>query len=86
MYKIAVQRDLTPVQEYLEERGYEVETIDFDAFTRAQSEEYDAIVLTGINKNFLGMEDTATDVPVIDASGMTPEEIYEQIERTFTWD
>lgn len=83
MQKIAVQRGLTPVQEYLDERGYEVETIDFDAFTKAHSEEYDAIVLTGMSKNFLGMEDTATDVPVIDATGMTPEEVCEQIERTF---
>lgn len=83
MHKIAVQKGLTPVQEYLTERGYEVETIDFDAFTKAQTEEYDAIVITGMYTNFLGLETTATNVPVIDATGMTPEEIYEQIERSF---
>ncbi|HEY8421822.1 MAG TPA: YkuS family protein [Thermoclostridium sp.] len=83
MQKIAVQRGLTPVQEYLTDRGYEVEVVDFDAFSKAQSEEYDAIVLTGMSKNFLGMEDTATNAPVIDATGMTPEEVCEEIERTF---
>lgn len=83
MQKIAVQRGLTPVQEYLEDRGYEVETVDFDAFSKAQNEYYDAIVLTGMSNNFLGMEDTATDAPVIDATGMTPEEICEQIEQAF---
>lgn len=83
MQKIAVQRGLTPVQEYLTERGYEVEVVDFDAFTRAQNEEYDAIVLTGMSSNFLGMEDTATGAPVIDATGMTPEEVCEQLERSF---
>jgi len=83
MQKIAVQRGLTPVQEYLTDQGYEVEVVDFDAFTKAQSEEYDAIVLTGMNNNFLGMEDTATSAPVIDATGMTPEEVCEQIERAF---
>ncbi|NLX76412.1 MAG: YkuS family protein [Clostridiaceae bacterium] len=83
MQKIAVQRGLTPVQEYLSERGYEVEVVDFDAFSKARDEEYDAIVLTGMSKNFLGMEDTATNAPVIDATGMTPEEVCEQIEQAF---
>lgn len=83
MQKIAVQRGLTPVQEYLTESGYEVEVVDFDAFSKAQNEDYDAIVLTGMSKNFLGMEDTATAAPVIDATGMTPEEICEQIEQAY---
>lgn len=83
MKKIAVQKGLTPVQDYLAEQGYEVETIDYDAFTKAQNEDYDAIVLTGMNKNFLGIEDTVTSAPVIDATGMTPEEIHEQIQQAF---
>lgn len=83
MRKIAVQEGLTPVRDYLADHGYEVETINFDAFTQAQNENYDAIVLTGMNKNFLGMEDTATGAPVIDATGMTPEEIHEQIQQAF---
>lgn len=83
MQKIAVQKGLTPVRDYLADQGYEVETIDFDAFTQAQNENYDAIVLTGMNKNFLGMEDTATGAPVIDATGMTPEEIHEQIQQAY---
>lgn len=83
MQKIAVQRGLTPVQEYLEDQGYEVEAVDFDAFSKAQNENYDAIVLTGMSNDFLGMQDTATSAPVIDATGMTPEEICEQIEQAF---
>lgn len=83
MKKIAVQRGLTPVQEYLKEQGYEVEPVDFDAFSKAQNEDYDAIVLTGMNIDFLGMQDTATSAPVIDATGMTPEEIYDQINQAY---
>lgn len=81
--KIAVQKGLTPVQEYLEDQGYTVETVEFDAFTKAQNEDYDAIVLTGMSKDFLGMQDTATDAPVIDATGMTPEEVFEQINQVY---
>jgi DNA-binding response OmpR family regulator len=83
MKKIAVQRDLTPVKEYLEGQGYKVETVEFDAFTKAQNEDYDAIVLTGMSNDFLGMQDTATGAPVIDATGMTPEEIFEQINQAY---
>ncbi|NLO39453.1 MAG: YkuS family protein [Ruminiclostridium sp.] len=83
MKKIAVQKGLTPVQEYLEDQGYEVETVEFDAFTQAQNEDYDAIVLTGMSSDFLGMQDTATGAPVIDATGMTPEEIFEQINQAY---
>lgn len=83
MQKIAVQEGLRPVQEYLEDKGYEVESVDFDTFSKAQNENYDAIVVTGMNNDFLGMQDTATSAPVIDATGMTPEEICEQIERSF---
>lgn len=81
--KIAVQKGLTPVQEYLEAQGYAVETVEFDAFTKAQNEDYDAIVLTGMSKDFLGMQDTATAAPVIDATGMTPEEVFEQINQAY---
>lgn len=83
MKRIAVQKGLRPVQEYLEDQGYEVESVDFDAFTQAQNENYDAIVLTGMNKDFLGMQDTATGAPVIDATGMTPEEVFEQINQAY---
>ncbi|HAA24556.1 MAG TPA: hypothetical protein DCE11_00345 [Ruminiclostridium sp.] len=83
MKKIAVQKGLTPVQEYLANHGYDVEMVDFDAFSKSQEEDYDAVVVTGMNNDFLGMQDTATGAPVIDATGMTPEEIYEQIQRSF---
>ena len=83
MQKIAVQKGLTPVKDYLTDHGYTVETVDLDAFSKAQNENYDAIVLTGMNKDFLGIEETATSAPVIDATGMTPEEIYEQIQQAF---
>lgn len=83
MQKIAVQKGLTPFHEYLEDQGYEVESVDFDAFSQAQKEDYDAIVLSGMNNDFLGMTDTATSAPVIDATGMTPEEVCEQIEQAF---
>jgi len=57
--------------------------VGFDVFSNAQDEDYDAIVVTGMNNDFLGLQDTATGAPVIDATGMTPEEIHEQIQQAF---
>lgn len=74
---IGVQNTLSPVKQYLSEKGFEVRNFDGH-----QSQEYDAIVLSGQSKNFLGMEDTATRVPVIDARGLTPEEVYNRLRES----
>lgn len=80
MQKIAVQEGLDRVKSYLTEKGYEVDLVGFNAVTKAQENAYDAIVLSGMSKDFMGISDTVTRVPVIDASGMTEEEIYKQIQ------
>ncbi len=80
MQKIAVQEGLDRVGRYLSDKGYEVDTIGFDAVTKATQNTYDAIVISGMSKDFMGISDTATREPVIDASGMTEEEVYKQIQ------
>jgi hypothetical protein len=80
MQKIAVQEGLDRVGRYLSDKGYEVDTIGFDAVTKATQNTYDAIVISGMSKDFMGISDTATRAPVIDASGMTEEEVYKQIQ------
>lgn len=81
MQKIAVQEGLDRVKNYLAEKGYAVETIGFNAATKAQDSDYRAIVLTGLSKDFMGISDTVTRVPVIDATGMTEEEIFKRVEK-----
>lgn len=77
---IAVENNLTPISEYLAEKGYKVENIDFGQgeFTK-NLDKYDAVVVTGLNENFLGVHDTVTKVPVINAKGMTKEDVYNEI-------
>jgi len=83
MQKIAVQKGLTPVQEFLSDHGYDVEIFEVNNHLEAQSDEYDAIILSGLSINSLGINETTTTAPVIDATGMTPEEIHEQIQQAF---
>ena len=78
--KIAVEQDLSPVKDYLSGKGYDVECIDFNEQSSANLQGFDAIVVTGQNSNFLGVNDTQTDAPVINADGLTSEEVAGRIE------
>lgn len=75
--RIAVEDGLSPVQRYLRENGYDVVSLN----KQAQADNYDCCVISGGDENVMGMQDTTTDVPVIDARGMTPEEVYRQVHQ-----
>ncbi len=76
---IAVETNLTPIMEFLSEKGYQVETIDFSSEYSKNIDKYDALVVTGMNTNFLGVEDTISKIPVINAKGLTKEEVFDQV-------
>lgn len=75
MKRIAVQGDLSPVSELLRERGYDVVPLTDEALGGA-----DAVILTGESDDMLGDETIRTQVPVISAEGLTPEEVLRRIE------
>lgn len=76
---IAVERNLTPVMDYLSEKGYKVEGIDFNKEYGRNIDKYDALIVTGMNKDFLGVQDIVSKIPVIEAKGLTAEQIYNQL-------
>ena len=82
MKNIAVQKGLTPVAEYLSDAGYKV--YEFDSRQRARKrflDGFDAVVITGMDDNIMGIQDTINNIPFIEARGMTPEEIRDILER-----
>jgi hypothetical protein len=79
---IAVEHNLTPVIEYLSEKGYKVKDIDFGREYGKNIDKYDAVVVTGMNKDFLGVQDIVSKIPVIDAKGLTAEEVFSQLNNT----
>jgi len=82
MKNIAVQKGLKPVIEHLSQAGYKV--YEFDLRQKASKDfldGFDAIVFTGMNDNFMGIQETVNNVPIIEARGMTPEEIKNTIEQ-----
>lgn len=79
-HKIAVENSLSPISEYLAKKGYDVEKVDFSQEYTKGMDKYDAVVVTGISSNFLGVEDTNTKAVVIDAKGLTAEQVYSTLE------
>jgi hypothetical protein len=75
---IAVADDLSGLKEALVAQGYDVVSLEEDGLKRAS-----AVVVTGVDKDFMMMEDIKTRVPVIDASGKSSQEIVSDINNYF---
>ncbi|WP_035106381.1 YkuS family protein [Desulfovirgula thermocuniculi] len=72
--KVAVEDSLTGVKNLLERKGYQV-------VSPQSGEEVVATVLTGLDNNVMNMQDIAVRGRVIDAAGMTPEEVLARLEE-----
>ncbi|NLK98280.1 YkuS family protein [Defluviitalea saccharophila] len=82
MKNIGVQKGLSPIKDYLSSKGYNVQEFDTSAENAVQNlGNVDAIVVTGMDQNVMGIQTTSTKVPIIDASGMVPEEVEKSINR-----
>lgn len=75
--RIVVEEGLEPVQRYLQDQGYEVVNLN----RQTPDGRYDCYVITGTDENVMGMQDLTVDVPVVDARGMTPEEVYRHVQQ-----
>lgn len=81
MKNIAIQRDLTPIKNYLCDNGYNVQEFDGNAENATKIKDIDAIVITGLDNNVMGIHDTSTKVPIINADGKTPEDIRKTLDE-----
>lgn len=76
--RVGVEPALTSVKDFLKEKGMSVETVNTNSFVAKTG--FDAFVVTGLNSNMMGMQDTTTNAVVINASGMTPEQVYKELQ------
>ena len=77
MRKIGVEDGLTNVQEALQERGYEVVPIH----NEADVQDLDCCIVSGLDSNVMGMQTISIEGPVIEASGLSAEEICQEVEN-----
>lgn len=82
MKNIGVEKGLSMIGDYLNSQGYSVETLG-ETFENNASKygNLDAIVTADYNTDMMGFSDTSTKVPVINASGLTPEEVKNRIDQ-----
>lgn len=74
--RVAVEEGLRPVRERLEASGYDVVGIG-----QAAEDDVAAVVVTGMDTNVLGNHDIISRVSVINADGMTPEQVTAEVAR-----
>lgn len=75
MAKVGVEQSLTDIQQALREKGYDV----VDLKLQSDAKNCDCCVVSGLDSNVMGMQDTFTKGSVIDANGMTADEVCQQV-------
>lgn len=76
MPKIGVEQSLTDVQEALQQKGYDVVQLTNENDAKG----CDCCVVTGIDNNVMGISNSVTAGSVIEASGLTADQICQQVE------
>ncbi len=74
--RIAVEDSLAPVKARLRAAGFEVVSL-----AGGIPDGIDAIVVNGLDDNFLGRQNVVSRVPIINASGLTAEEAAGEVGR-----
>ncbi|MTH53090.1 hypothetical protein GKZ89_06665 [Bacillus mangrovi] len=79
MPRIGVEHSLTNVEEALKSMGYEVVQIR----SEEDAKNCDCCILTGQDSNVMGISTPVTEGSVIEASGLSAEEICQQVQHRF---
>ena len=76
--RVAVEDGLTNVEQALRKEGFEVTKL-----TQGSMNNVDAAVITGMSNDFMGFADTRSKCPVVEAHGMTADEIVSSLQNRF---
>jgi hypothetical protein len=75
--KIGVEQSLTNIQQVLREKGYDVVELKQEA----DAKDCSCCVISGLDSNIMGMQDTITSGSVIEANGLSADEVCRQVEQ-----
>lgn len=76
---IGVEQSLSNVEAALKAKGYQVVQLR----SEADAKNCDACVITGQDDNVMGISDTTVKGPVIDATGLSADEVLDRVEKLF---
>lgn len=78
MKTVAVEQGLTPVKQFLQSQGCQVVDLS-NASEPANGAS--CMVVTGGDKNFMGIQSVTQNIPIISAEGLTPEDVYSRVKQ-----
>lgn len=81
--RVAIEASLDNMRDFLAEKGYEVVQLDPHTQTGIELKNCDAVLISGMDENLMGMTTTKTESPVIDVGGMSSPEVLNRLEQTF---
>lgn len=76
--QIAVEKGLENVSQALKDAGYQVVNLENINLQNVQ-----CVVVSGSSENLMGIQDAETKAPVINAQGLSPQEIIQRIEQYY---
>ncbi|KGA98884.1 hypothetical protein AJ85_20565 [Alkalihalobacillus alcalophilus ATCC 27647 = CGMCC 1.3604] len=77
MARIGVEQTLTDVQQELQAKGYDIVQLN----NEQDAQGCDCCVISGQDQNVMGIQNAVTQGSVINADGMTAQEVCQQVER-----
>ncbi|QGU94877.1 hypothetical protein GOM49_06975 [Clostridium bovifaecis] len=85
MKKIAIERELSNIGDFLKNAGYSVQELSTNMkYNTSELDKFDAVVLSGLSEDVMGFQDTLTSTSIINAEGMTREQIREELDKVPT--
>ncbi|MCF6136920.1 YkuS family protein [Pseudalkalibacillus berkeleyi] len=79
MPRIGVEQSLSSVQEALKSKGYDVKELKQEQ----DANDCDCCVISGQDENVMGIQNAITQGSVINAHGMSADDICQQIDQRF---
>lgn len=80
MAKIGIEGTLSDIKGALQEKGYDI----IDLRQAEDAEGCDCCVISGQDKDVMGMSSPSLDGPVINASGLTADQVCNEVDSRFT--
>ncbi|WP_102347099.1 YkuS family protein [Bacillus sp. Marseille-P3661] len=74
--RVGVEQSLSDVQAALQEKGYDVVQLK----NENDANGCDCCVVTGLDSNVMGIANTVIEGPVIEANGLTADQICQEVE------
>ncbi|HLQ70623.1 MAG TPA: YkuS family protein [Bacillota bacterium] len=79
MARIGIEPAMTNIKQSLEELGHEVVVVS----SERDAHGCDSIIISGTDKDMMGIADVHIEGPVLNAEGATTDEICQMVERRF---